>query len=133
MFRTKFSPLWGVLGLFLLVGTSHAILQVEEAPISAVGEAATVSVSTTSWTQMSSVSGSKLERRSGVDISNPSASNASIACVKSSGTPSEATTIRPHELEAGEDKPFYVGNAVDVYCLSLHTSAESMHVQEFRQ
>ena len=73
------------------------------------------------------------DRRTGAKVSNPATNNAAMAGILSDGTPSEATTIRPIEIQAGENPWVPIGIELDLWLLSLHTSAESVHSQECHQ
>lgn len=129
--KTKLLPLLG--GLLLLCSPVHAGGDTEEKPISAPGTGTTVSISTSAWTKVPTTS--SLTTRSGIKVSNPASNNAAFAAVlsTSSVTPGEATTVRPVEIERGENPFVPCSDNTYLYLLSLHTSAENAHVQEVRQ
>jgi len=104
---------------------------VTEAPILSVGTGTTVSISTSAWTLVPAAS--TLAARSGVKISNPSTNTANIVCILDTATPTEATTVRPIEIQAGENPLVPARSDILIYCLSLHTSAENVHTQEVGQ
>lgn len=121
---------FSIFALFIAAFVSAAPT-VKEAPIEVVGTATTVSISTSAWTAVPTAS--TLARRVGIKVSNPSSNSANIVCILGDGTPSEATTVRPIEIQTGENPFIPVRVDAYLYCLSLHTSAESIHVQEAGQ
>jgi hypothetical protein len=109
---------------------SHSI----EAPINSVGTATTVSVSNSTWTKVPTTP--SLVGRTGIVVSVPSTNTANVVGVLTVSTsgPTEATTVRPFEIEKGNS--FALVPAADnvyLYLLSLHSGAESVHVQEVKQ
>lgn len=107
---------------------------VKEAQIVDVATATTVTVSTSAWTKVPT--GSPIGNRSGVLINNPSTNNAGMVGVLStnSSSPTEATTVRPLEFSQSSDFTFLpISSGVYLYMLSLHSVAESVHVQEVVQ
>lgn len=124
-----------VIGFFLLCANSVHALSVNDKPVYDVTVATTVSVSTSAWTRVPPTWADNTESRLGVEVSNPKTNNATIVGVISISTyvagVSEATTIRPIELEAGENELFKIGSKLYLYLLSLHTSAENVHIQEY--
>ena len=123
-------PLLG--GLLLLARTCSFAESDSTDPIRVPIQATTVSPSTSSWTAVPTTDTSG---RTLVHLSNPSGNSASFAVVISSlsATPAEATTVRPFELEPGEGMWLLMPPSVYAYAMSLHTSTESIHVQEFKQ
>lgn len=123
--------------LFLLCAEGHA-LDVREAPIGRLGTATSVSISsdtalTTAWTAIPSTT-TRIEYGAGVMVSDPATNNAAIVCVYGSKTqPSLATSIRPIEIEKGENPFFPIGPNVYLWCISKHTAAESVFYQEVGQ
>lgn len=118
----------------MFLGLSKAAMAappVQEAQISVAGDATTVSISTSAWTAVPATVG--LTRRAGVKVSNPSSNNANVVCILDTAAPSEATTIRPIEIQPGENPFIPARYDILLYCLSLHTSAESIHAQEVGQ
>lgn len=104
---------------------------VAEAPIMGVGSGTTVSVSTYAWTELPTTS--TLSSRSGIKISNPSTNTGNVVCILATTTPTEATTVRPIEIQPGENPFIPCRIDIELYCISLHTAAENVHVQEVRQ
>lgn len=118
--------------LFLLIASGvHAAFNTKEETINRIGTATTVSISTSSWTLCPSAS--TRANRAGVYVNNPSTSSASMAGILSASSPSEATTIQPLEFQSGEWALIPIGNGINLYLLSLHTSAENAHCQEIGQ
>lgn len=117
--------------LMSIPGVAFAAPPVAEAQISVVGAGTTVSVSKDDWTVVPTTVG--LTRRSGIKISNPSSNNANIVCILDTATPTEATTVRPIEIQPGENPFIEARYDILLYCLSLHSAAENVHVQEVGQ
>jgi len=117
----------------LPVSVNTSTVGVREVPISRVGTGTTVSVSTFAWTN--AVTSSSLSNRACVKVSNPSSNNASFVYIPSTSSviPGEATTVRPGEIETGEGPCIAAGDSIYIWLLSLHTSAENAHVQEWGQ
>ena len=131
MFRAVVASLGLVAALSTFVRASSPL--VAEAPVNSVAAATTVSISTSTWTLVPT---SNTAGRFGVLVNNPSGNNARMVGVLStnSSTPTEATTVRPLEFAPATDFTFLpVSDKIYVYLLSLHTSAESVHVQEVKQ
>ena len=123
------------LGLFIflsvcLVAVANARPTREE-PIHTVGDGTTVLVSTLTWTLLPVAS--TFNKRHGLRVSNPASNTAAMGCILSNGSPSEATTVRPIEIEKGENPIFRIDGKIDLFCFSLHSAPESVHVQEVRQ
>ena len=121
------------LGIFfgLCVAASSYGRVVQEEPIQRVGTATTVSVSTSAWTLLPAAS--SLSRRIGYKVNNPAANNASVYCVGSVAAPTIATTTIPIEIQAGENPLVPMSESIDLYCVSVHTAAEDIHIQELGQ
>lgn len=124
-----------ILSAVLLLGvasTGFASPLVREAPISSVGTPTTVSVSTSAWTL---VPASQTQTgQTGIVVSNPSTNNAAmVGHLAGCSSTSVATTVRPLEFSKGDFTLVAVSDNVCLWLLSLHTSAESVHVQEIRQ
>lgn len=122
------------LGLVGVGKASAAAPAVREQSYTAVGTATTVSISTSAWTKVPTTS--SLTGRTEVCLDEPASNTANMAGTISSesSTPAEAITVRPIEVVKGEeDRCFPVGDGLYVYLLSLHSSAESVHVQERRR
>lgn len=110
----------------------YAAAPIYELPIRNIATATTVSISTSAFTRVvSSVQAGRI----GVFVSNPDSNTATASCVfsKETSSPTEATTVRPLEIGVGEDKFYPIADNIFLYCISLHTSAESIHVQEVLQ
>jgi hypothetical protein len=111
-----------------------AVSPVREQSYTAVGTATTVSISTSAWTKVPATS--SLTGRHGIIVDCPAANSANVAAIISSNSsaPTEATTVRPIEIIRTErEREVLVGSGLHLYLLSLHTAAESCHVQEFRR
>jgi len=107
---------------------------VAEEPVREISTAFTVSVSTSDWTKTTGFGvATTRARRAGIKCSNPATNNAAVVGILSIGTPSEATTVRPIEIQTGENPFIPAGDSIDLYLLSLHTSAENVHCQEVGQ
>lgn len=117
--------------VFLLPVFCKASPLVTESPIISLGTASTVSISTSTWTKVPATS--TLGARTGIKVNNPSTNNASVVCTLDTTAPTIATTIRPIEIQKGENPFIPVRVDVLLYCLSLHTSAENIHAQEVGQ
>lgn len=120
-----------LVGLFA-AGSAYAAPKVMEATIGEVGTPTTVSISTSAWTKVPA--SSSLTGFTGFYVSLPAASNAVMAghLGSCSGT-SIATTVRPLELAKGGFIFLPMDGQVCLYLISLHTAAESVHVQEIKQ
>lgn len=120
------------LGLAVLGGTVWAAPLVAEAPIKEYGTPTTISVSTSAWTKLPT--SSTLDGRFGLLVSNPASSNAvMVAHLGNCTSTAIATTVRPLEIAKGGFILVPVSPSVCVWALSLHTSAENIHVQEIKQ
>ena len=133
-------------GLLLSAGVSNAaffprveVYSTEDTPvvvkensITAVGTPTTVSVSTSAWTVVPAAS--SLTERSGMIVSLPAAANAVMVGHFGGCTSTAiATTVRPLELAKGGFILVPAANDVCLYLMSLHTAAESVHIQEIGQ
>ena len=106
---------------------------VQETPVKSVGTPTTVSISTSAWTLVpaaSSVSG-----RSGLIVDAPATLNANLVGHLGGCTSTAvATTVRPIEVIKGESQiDLPIGDSVCLWLLSLHSAAESIHVQEYKK
>lgn len=119
-------------GVLFLAGVSYAAPRVEEMPITEVGTATTVPISTYVWTAVPAAT--SLTSRSGLLVSVPASSNANVVGVLiNCGDTAPATTIRPIEIVKGNGfTPFSIDQGVCLQLLSLHTSAENVHVIEVK-
>lgn len=118
----------GFMALSLLLRASPLV---SETPILSVGTGTTVSISTSAWTVVPTAS--TMSTRSGIKVSNPSSNTANVACILDTAAPTEATTVRPIEIQPGENPFVPARTNLNLYCVSLNTSAESIHVQEVGQ
>lgn len=105
------------------------------ANINQVGTSFSIDASTSSWTLVTSTISFPLPNRTGISISNPISNSAAVAVipVNKNSTNSYPITVRPFELEEGEEDYFPFGVGVDVYVLSLHTSSQTVHIVEGKQ
>lgn len=120
-------------GLFLSGSVYAGKPLVAEAPINAVGAGTTVSISTSAWTKVPA--SGNTSGRTGIKVCNPSGNSATMYGVISSNSssPTEATTVRPIEIQAGENPLIPIADNLYLYLLSVHTGAENAHVQEVKQ
>ncbi len=106
---------------------------VQETPVKSVGTPTTVAISTSAWTKVPA--SSTLSGRSGVIVDAPATLNANLVGILDSCTSTAvAITVRPIEVIKGNsylDIP--IGDSVCLYLLSLHTGAESIHIQEYKK
>ena len=123
-------------GLLFLPCLVSAAPPVAEAQIVYVGAGTTVSISTdtgavAAWTVVPTTVG--LNRRSGLKVSNPSSNTSNVVCILDTAAPTEATTVRPIEIQPWENPFIPARFDIFLYCISLASSAESVHVQEAGQ
>lgn len=105
---------------------------VVERPIKACADPTTLSVSTSAWTQAPATS--NCVSRTIVVVSNPATNSAAIAAyTENSTTASVAITIRPMEIAAGSILTIHLQDNDYLFLVALHTSAENVHIQEYRQ
>ena len=119
------------LAAFGAAWSCHAAPPVAEAQIKNVSDGTTVSISTSAWTAVPTTVA--LNSRSGIKISNPSSNSNNIACILDTAAPTEAITIRPIEIQPGENPFIQARYDIFLYCVSLHTAAMSVHAQEVGQ
>jgi hypothetical protein len=120
-------------GVLFLAGVSYAAPRVEEMPITKVGTATTVSISTSAWTAVPTAT--SLTSRNGLLVSVPATSNANVVGVLiNCGETAPATTVRPIEIVKGNGFTLFpLDQGVCLELLSLHTAAENVHVIEIKQ
>lgn len=126
----------GILSFLFLIfsaAISFAAPPVYEMPVVGQGTGATVSVTTYTWTQLSSGTTGNLAARTGVFVVNYSSNNASIGLLFSVSAPSEAINVRMAELQPGEWDVFPCSKATELWAISYHTAAENITVQEVKQ
>lgn len=113
--------------------SAKAIEATKELSIGAFGTPHTISVSTSAWTKVPS--STTLNRRTGYIVSNPATNSANmVAHLGNCSSTTIATTVRPQEILKGNGFVFEPNDAnVCLWMLSLHTSAENVHVQEVAQ
>ena len=128
--RLKLLPLAG--GLLLSIAPKVFAITSAYDPIRTPVTATTVSVSTSAWTV---IPATPTSGRTLIHLSNPASNSAAMAVIisTSSASPGEATTVRPHEYQPGEGDWFHFYGGLYFYALSLHTAAENVHVQEYKQ
>jgi hypothetical protein len=122
--------------LFLFATLSTMALKASplgtETPIRSYGTPTTVSISTSAWTLVPA--SQSLSGQTGILVSLPaSASAVMVGHLASCTSTSVATTVRPLEIAKGGFVLVPVADNVCLYLLSLHTAAESAHVQEIKQ
>lgn len=133
-----------LVGALLVSGSVFAAIKVEvvnaasspalsvESSIREVGTPTTVSVSTSAWTMVPAAS--TLTGREGIMVSLPTTLNAVVVGHLGDCTSTAvATTVRPLEFAKGGFVFVPTGSAVCLWVLSLHSGAESIHVQEIGQ
>jgi hypothetical protein len=129
----KLTPLWGAaLLVCAVVGFARCAEITIEGPIMRSGVAITVSVSTSAWT-LSNTATSKLEQRAGYRITNPTSNTAAMYAVCHESTPTEAITVKINEIAKGSNMIMPCGNNMNLYLLSVNTSAENANVWEIGQ
>lgn len=124
----RLSLLAAFLSLALKVG---AVESVKTVPIGAAGTGTAVSISTSAWTAAPATS--SLNRRTLVKLRNKASNTAAIICTVSAASPSEAITVGDIEVQPGENPSLEIDDNMDLYCVSLHTGAETINVKEYRQ
>ena len=104
-----------------------------EVSISTVGTPTTVSISTSAWTKVPATS--SLANRNGILLSVPATLTANVVGILDGCTSTAvATTVRPMEYAKGNGFTLVpVNNDICLWLLSIHTAAESVHVQEVKQ
>lgn len=127
--RLKHLPFIG--GLLFCAGSAWAVDTTKEVPVEGAGTAVSVSISTSAATQVMSTS--YLSFRAGMKVSNRASNSAAMVCTMAATTPTEATSTWEIEIQAGENPWIPVGPNMKLYCLSLHSSAESLRAKEYRQ
>lgn len=133
-----------LVGALLVSGSVFAAIKVEvvnaasspalsvESSIREVGTPTTVSISTSVWTMVPAAS--TLTGREGLMVSLPTTLNAVVVGHLADCTSTAiATTVRPLEFAKGGFVFVPVGSDVCLWVMSLHTAAESIHVQEIGQ
>lgn len=120
-------------GVVFFAGVCYAAPRVEEMPITEVGTATTVSISTSAWTEVPAAT--SLKSRNGLLVSVPATSNANVVGVLiNCGDTAPATTVRPIEIVKGNGFTLFpIDPGVCLELLSLHTAAENVHVVEVKQ
>lgn len=111
----------------------YAVPPTREQSITAVGTPTTVVVSTSAWTKVPATS--SLTGRHGILVDVPTGNTAGMAGVldSCSGT-NVAISVRPLEFtKADSFKDLPLPDSVCLYMLSLHSSTESVHVQEYQK
>lgn len=132
-----------VVPLLLFVGVSaFAASPIKEEPISNVVDkngtlkAGAVSVSTSTWTLVPSAASGNIEKRSGIFLTNPGTNtgNMGIVLTNTATTPTISTTTYTVKIDKGNPTvSLLVNETIYVWAISLHTSAENLNYQEFRQ
>lgn len=114
-------------------GSARADIWGREISISAGGTPTTVSISTSAWTKVPAAS--SLSRRAGIIVSVPASNTANVVGhLGGCSSTAIATTVRPMEFSKGGGFVLVpIDENVCLWLLSLHTAAESVHVQEVRQ
>jgi hypothetical protein len=114
------------------VSLDSEVVATTEVSISTVGTPTTVSISTSAWTMVPAAS--TLATRNGINLSVPASLNAVVVGHLGDCTSTAiATTVRPLEFSKGSFYFIPVNNSICLWTLSLHTAAESIHVQEVKQ
>lgn len=104
---------------------------VVEAPVKGYGTPTTVSISTSTWTQIPT---SQTSGRLGVFVDNPNGNSVMVGHIGDCSSTSIATTVRPIEIAASSNSSYIpLREDVCLWLLSLASSAESVHYQEVKQ
>lgn len=117
---------------FLFVSILHAAQPVAEAPVNGYGTPATISISTSTLTMVPTT---QTTGRIGIYLDNPATNNARVVGFIGNCTSTAlASTIRPIEIaQATNSSYFPLRDDVCLWLISLHTSAENIHIQEVKQ
>lgn len=109
-----------------------ASVPVSEYPLQrAASVGTTVSLSTSAWTLVPTVSG--LTGRAGVKVNVPSTNSAGVGGTCSAAAPTQAITVQDIGIDKGENPWIPCADGLGLYLISNHTSAESVHVKEYGQ
>ena len=120
------------MGSIFIASAVYASPLVVERPITACVDPTTLSVSTSAWTQAPATS--NCAGRTVVTVTNPAANSAVIAAYsENSTTASVAITVNPIEIAVGATLTIHLQDSDFLFLVSLHTSAENAHIQEFKQ
>lgn len=116
----------------LFVGKCFAAPPVAEAPISSYGTPVTISISTSTLTQVPSTT---TTGRIGIFVDAPASNSARVVGFFGNCTSTAlASTIRPIEIAPATNTTYFpLRDDVCLWLLSLNTSAESIHYQEVKQ
>lgn len=119
--------------VFLLPISASAAPPVVEMPIVGAGTPQTISISTATWTKITSTTGGNLAGRTGVFIVNQSTNPSRLDFIYSASTPSDAIGEKSVELQPGEWDILPCSPGIDVYGISRHTAAQDAKAQEVKQ
>jgi hypothetical protein len=128
-----------ILSLFLFlsaVGIAHANEDTRESPVQRAGTAQSVSVSSSAWTKVTSVSAAaKPPYRAGAFITIPAGSSAACHGVfgSTSTVPSISTATKVIEFPVGSTTFIPVGFRMDFYMVNQGSAAQSIFLQEVSQ
>lgn len=113
------------------VGLAKADPKVMESPWSSYGTPTTVSISSSAWTAVPTTS--SLSGRRAILVSIPASASASdFAHIGGCTSTDVATTVRPMELTKGGFYTLPLGDRDCLWVMTLHTSAQNLHVQEVK-
>lgn len=123
-----------VISLAVFAGmAANASELVSETPYRAYGTPTTVSVSTSVWTKIPA--SQTLDGQNGLLVDVPAGNSANmVGHLGGCTSTAVAISVRPMEFIRGEgyvEVP--VADTVCLWVLSLHTGAESIHVQEYKK
>lgn len=115
-----------------LTAKVYAKEDTKELPIGEIGKAFATSVSTTDWTVIESTITRRMQVRSGIKVSNPATNSYVVYGILSRSTPTEATSIRPIEIQAGENPFIPLNEGISLYLISP-SGAQTVYAQEVKQ
>lgn len=131
----SFTPLVGMLlfigAFFALAGGAEAAWSTKEQPLNDAGDKFSQAISTFAFT--ATPSSSSLADRRGIKVRNPSTNNASVICTcDDTGSTPTGITVADIEIQTGENPFLECGPNLTLYCVSLHTSAETINGREYK-
>lgn len=130
-----FLPLFG--GILLLTSSLFAGRTIEEEPVAEVfEETKLIALTTHTWTRIPPASVGNLSKRNGIVVNDPSFNTGNFGLTTSTGTntPGNPIGVYEHEITpAGPDREFIIGEAINLWAISLDTGTENAMYREWRQ
>ena len=125
-------PLLAVAACFMFKGLGHAGVSID-APfdIFEPNHRIAISVSTSAWTEITVSTHTRARNQTGIIMNNPTANNAAINCTMDEAAPTIA--IATGEYEIGDGENIIIPTSKKLYCVSLHTSAETIFAKKAGQ